>query len=88
LGRCQGGDDAVRGAVHRFDDTRDLDVKALAVVTPGIVGPDYFLELATIVDAAAGDPPDFAALARSCAGTDSPPLGESQLSPTVPALRI
>jgi quercetin dioxygenase-like cupin family protein len=51
-----------RGAVHRFDNTRDIDAKALAVVTPGIVGPDYFLELAAIFEAAAGGPPDFAAL--------------------------
>jgi quercetin dioxygenase-like cupin family protein len=51
-----------RGAVHRFDNTRDIDAKALAVVTPGIVGPGYFLELAAIFGAAAGSPPDFAAL--------------------------
>jgi quercetin dioxygenase-like cupin family protein len=51
-----------RGAVHRFDNSRDIDAKALAVVTPGIVGPDYFRELAAIIDASAGGPPDFAAL--------------------------
>jgi quercetin dioxygenase-like cupin family protein len=51
-----------RGAVHRFDNTRDVDAKALAVVTPGILGPDYFREVAAILDAAAGGPPDFAAL--------------------------
>jgi len=31
-------------------------------VTPGILGPDYFRELAAIVVAAAGGPPDLAAL--------------------------
>jgi quercetin dioxygenase-like cupin family protein len=51
-----------RGAVHQFDNTRDVDAKALAVVTPGILGPDYFREVAAILDAAAGGPPDFAAL--------------------------
>jgi quercetin dioxygenase-like cupin family protein len=51
-----------RGAVHRFDNTGDVDATALAVVTPGILGPDYFRELAAIVDAAAGGPPDFAAM--------------------------
>ena len=51
-----------RGAVHRFDNTRDVDARALAIVTPGILGPDYFREIATILDAAAGGPPDFAAL--------------------------
>jgi quercetin dioxygenase-like cupin family protein len=51
-----------RGAVHHFDNTGDVDAKALAIVTPGILGPDYFREVATILDAAAGGPPDFAAL--------------------------
>ena len=39
------------------------DATALAIVTPGILGPDYFRELATVVDAAAGGPPDLAAIA-------------------------
>jgi quercetin dioxygenase-like cupin family protein len=51
-----------RGAVHQFDNTQDLNAKALAVVTPGILGPDYFREVAAVLDAAAGGPPDFAAL--------------------------
>jgi quercetin dioxygenase-like cupin family protein len=52
-----------RGAVHHFDNTHDIDAKALAVVTPGILGPDYFREVAAILDAAAGGPPDLAAIA-------------------------
>jgi len=51
-----------RGAVHHFDNTHDMDAKALAVVTPGILGPDYFREVAAVLDAAAG-PPDLAAIA-------------------------
>ena len=52
-----------RGAVHRFDNTRVVDAKALAVVTPGILGPDYFREVAAVLEAAAGGPPDLAAVA-------------------------
>ncbi len=51
-----------RGAVHHFDNTHDVDAKALAVVTPGVLGPDYFREVAAILDAAAGGPPDLAAV--------------------------
>ena len=51
-----------RGAVHQFENTGDTEAQALAVVTPGILGPDYFREVAAILDAAAGGPPDFAAL--------------------------
>jgi quercetin dioxygenase-like cupin family protein len=51
-----------RGAVHCFDNTRDVDASALAVVTPGILGPDYFRDVAAIVEA--GGPPDLAAIAN------------------------
>jgi quercetin dioxygenase-like cupin family protein len=52
-----------RGAVHQFANTGDLDARALAIVTPGILGPDYFREVAAVIDAAAGGPPDLAAVA-------------------------
>lgn len=51
-----------RGTVHQFANTGGVDAKALAVVTPGILGPAYFREVAAILDAAAGGPPDLAAL--------------------------
>jgi quercetin dioxygenase-like cupin family protein len=51
-----------RGVLHQFDNTHDADARALAVVTPGVLGPDYFREVAAILDAALGGPPDFAAL--------------------------
>jgi quercetin dioxygenase-like cupin family protein len=52
-----------RGVVHHFDNTHDLDATTLAIVTPGILGPDYFHELAAIVQSATGGPPDLAAIA-------------------------
>lgn len=52
-----------RGAVHRFDNTHGADTKMLAIVSPGILGPDYFREIAAIAKASAGGPPDPAALA-------------------------
>jgi len=51
-----------RGAVHRFDNTHGVDASALAVVTPGILEPAYFRDVAAILDAAAGGPPDLTAL--------------------------
>jgi quercetin dioxygenase-like cupin family protein len=48
-----------RGAVHQFDNPTDTDATALAVVTPGILGPQYFREVAAILGAAAGGPPDY-----------------------------
>ena len=56
-----------RGAVHRFDNDHDVDAKVLAIVTPGILGPDYFREIAAVLGAAAG-PPDLAALGEVMLG--------------------
>jgi hypothetical protein len=52
-----------RGAVHRFDNTSGADATMLAVVTPGVLSPDYFRELAALVGAAAGGPPNINAIA-------------------------
>jgi quercetin dioxygenase-like cupin family protein len=51
-----------RGEVHRFDNGHNTDAKALAIVTPGILGPEYFREVAAVIDAAAGGPPDLSAV--------------------------
>jgi quercetin dioxygenase-like cupin family protein len=52
-----------RGAVHRFENPGEADATAVAIATPGIIGPDFFREAAAVLDAAAGGPPDLAALA-------------------------
>jgi quercetin dioxygenase-like cupin family protein len=52
-----------RGAVHRFENTGNVDAKALAIVTPGILGPAYFREVGAVLAAAAGGPPDLSAIA-------------------------
>ena len=52
-----------RGAVHRFDNTSGADATMLAVVTPGVLSPDYFRELAALVNAATGGPPNLTAIA-------------------------
>jgi len=53
-----------RGAVHRFDNYCSSDAKMLAVVTPGVLGPDYFREIAAVLAASTGGPPNPAAIAE------------------------
>ena len=53
-----------RGAVHRFDNAGDRDVKALCAITPAAIGPAYFRESAAVIDAAAGGPPDRVKIAE------------------------
>ena len=53
-----------RGAVHRFDNSGSQDVRALCVITPAVLGPQYFRESAEAVNAAAGGPPDRAKMSE------------------------
>jgi len=49
-----------RGAVHHFDNHGDVDAKVLCIITPGLLGPEYFHEVAAVFTASAGGPPDLA----------------------------
>jgi quercetin dioxygenase-like cupin family protein len=47
-----------RGMMHRFDNLGSEDVKQLAIISPAIMGPAYFREVAEVIGAAKGGPPD------------------------------
>jgi quercetin dioxygenase-like cupin family protein len=49
-----------RGAIHRFDNNGSAGAKALCVITPAAIGPQFFRESAEVLNAAAGGPPDRA----------------------------
>jgi quercetin dioxygenase-like cupin family protein len=49
-----------RGAVHRFDNPGSVDAKALCVITPAAIGPQYFRDVLDVVKAVGGGPPDRA----------------------------
>jgi quercetin dioxygenase-like cupin family protein len=51
-----------RGQVHHFVNRGATDSCFLSVATPGVFGPDYFLEIRDVLGAAAGGPPDLGAL--------------------------
>ena len=53
-----------RGAVHRFDNNGRDAVKALCVISPAAIGPEYFREAAEVMRAAAGGPPDRVKMAE------------------------
>jgi quercetin dioxygenase-like cupin family protein len=53
-----------RGEIHRFDNHGSKDAKALCVITPAQIGPQYFREVAELLKAAAGGPPDRAKMAE------------------------
>lgn len=66
-----------RGAIHRFDNNGIQDVKALCVITPAMIGPQYFREAAELINATPGGPPDRARMAkimRRHGITPAPPL--------------
>ena len=45
------------GAVHGFNNLKPSNAKALAVVTPALIGPEFFREMAAIINV--GGPPDM-----------------------------
>jgi quercetin dioxygenase-like cupin family protein len=53
-----------RGAVHRFDNHGSADVKALCVITPAAIGPEFFRESAEVINAATAGPPDRVKMAE------------------------
>jgi len=65
-----------RGAVHRFDNQGTQEVRALCLITPAAIGPQYFRESAEVINAAAGGPPDrvkMAEIMRRHGLTPAPP---------------
>ena len=52
-----------RGAIHRFDNFHSADAKMLAIVSPGVLRPDFFREIAAVIEASVGGPPNPAAIA-------------------------
>ncbi len=53
-----------RGAIHRFDNNGSRDAKALCVITPAAIGPQFFRECAEVINSALGGPPDWAKMAE------------------------
>jgi quercetin dioxygenase-like cupin family protein len=51
-----------RGQVHQFVNHGATDSCFLSVATPGVFGPDYFLEIRDVLTAPTGGPPDLGAL--------------------------
>jgi quercetin dioxygenase-like cupin family protein len=47
-----------RGVIHRFDNLSGKDAKGLAIITPGILGPQYFRDILEVMNTTPGAPPD------------------------------
>src|SRR5947209_7282478 len=51
-----------RGQIHGFQNRGDTDATFLAIATPALFGPGYFREIAEVLAASAGGPPNLAAI--------------------------
>jgi quercetin dioxygenase-like cupin family protein len=69
-----------RGAIHRFDNNGIDDVKALCVITPAALGPQYFRESAEVINATAVVRPTEQSWRKSCVVTASPRLRAQKVS--------
>jgi len=63
-----------RGAVHGFDNLKQNEARGLAVITPALLGPIFFKEIAEIVNA--GGPPELEKIASV--------MGKHGLVPVLP----
>ena len=66
-----------RGQVHGFDNRGDATAKFLAIASPGVFGPAYFRDIAEVLAAAQGGPPDPTAIGevmRRHGLTPAPPV--------------
>jgi quercetin dioxygenase-like cupin family protein len=67
-----------RGDIHHFDNHGTADAKFLAVVSPGVLGPEFFREMGAVVAAATGVPADrqkIGDVMRRHGLTPAPPAG-------------
>jgi quercetin dioxygenase-like cupin family protein len=46
-----------RRVIHGFDNEGDADARFLAIISPGLLGPSYFEEIAAVLGS--GGPPDL-----------------------------
>jgi quercetin dioxygenase-like cupin family protein len=53
-----------RGVIHGFANHGTTDATFLAMASPGVFGHSYFHEIGEVLAAAAGGPPDHAAIAE------------------------
>lgn len=51
-----------RGQVHQFVNAGTVDAQFLSVATPGVFGPEYFIEIRDVLTATQDGAPDVAAL--------------------------
>ena len=51
-----------RGQIHGFENRGDIDATFLAIATPGVFGSAYFREIAEVLAAGAGCPPNLTAI--------------------------
>jgi quercetin dioxygenase-like cupin family protein len=69
-----------RGQVHSFDNAGSADGAFLSVATPGVFRPQYFQEIAEVLNASPGGPPDREALFAA--------MNRHGLTPAIPGAPI
>ena len=48
--------------MHAFANHAGSEARFLAIASPGVFGPGYFIEIGELLAASAGGPPDLAAM--------------------------
>lgn len=71
-----------RGTIHGFDNHSGAPARCLCVLTPGVLGPEYFRKLsALIAEAPPGEAPDEAEVERTMLRHGLVPVGNGAPTP-------
>ena len=62
-----------RGVVHGFSNPTDTSAKCLCILTPGVLGPEYFRELAAEISTGKPDPATMGAIMKRYKLIPAPP---------------
>jgi len=72
-----------RGTIHSYVNDQQATARVFCLLTPGLLGPEYFLELSRVFRT--DDPPDLAQIGSIMARYDVIPAGVPTLPPQDPS---
>jgi quercetin dioxygenase-like cupin family protein len=74
-----------RGAVHHFINHGAAPTRTLAIITPGLLGPQYFRDMAALVSGGPPDPAKAAEVMRRHGLVPVPPSAKEEDGPRRPS---
>ena len=72
-----------RGTPHRFANLHSSTARAMCMLTPGLIGPEYYVELGLLLSG--DEPPDYAEIGAFMTSHGLIPLTSQDIPDTIPS---